>query len=310
MKLSDLGEKKVLESLRALLPVGDDAYALPYAGKYLILSCDMIYGPTHVPDEMSWAQLGRLVVSVNFSDVAAMGAKPIAFLQSFGGPDMEAEDFMELVSAADEMCKKYGASYVGGDLNETGELVLAGTALGETDRPVYKKGAREGDVVAVTGSFGGAALGVEVLLKGLSDDWDSPDFRRVVGYALEPVARVSEGFFLRDYASSMTDASDSLAVSLNDLARDSGVRITVDSAEIPCPPEARRVAESVNLDLTDMALFGGGDYELVFTVKQDDWAVVKKRIGATEIGCAESGSGVFLDAKRLPAKGFEHYRKH
>lgn len=309
MKFSELGEKKVIEGLRSILPVGDDCFVLPHGGVNLVLTTDMVYRPTHILDEMGWASIGRHIVAINFSDVAAMGAKPLAFLLSFGGEDMREEDFTEMIKAASDLCAKYGAEYVGGDLNETDELTLAGFALGESDKPVYRKGACVGDLVCVTGVLGGAALGVEVLTKRLSDDWDSKDLQEVLGYTLESKPRVDEGFYLRDYASSMTDISDSLAASLNDIAKESAAELKIDETKIPLPEAGVRLADSLKINLGELALYGGGDYELLFTVSPDDFPEVEEKTNSKVIGAVAKGSGVKSNVKVIERRGFEHFKR-
>jgi len=309
MKFSDVGEKKVLEDLRSFLPIGDDGFVMPYGGKYLILTSDMIYRPTHILDEMGWAQIGRHIAAINFSDIAAMGAKPLAFLLAVCSPDMEEEDFLEFARAADALCKSYGAVYAGGDLNEADELSLAGFALGETDKPVYKKGARAGDLVCVTGTLGGAALGIEILVRKLSEEWDNRDLQKILERTLDAKPRVDEGYFLRNHATSMTDVSDSLAVSLHDIARESGVRLKIELGKIPLPEEGRRLADSLKVDLLEHALYGGGDYELAFTLPEERWETVRKKIDASVIGSVNAGTGVSSSRGNIVNRGFEHFAK-
>jgi thiamine-monophosphate kinase len=309
MKFSSLGEKRVLEDLRSFLPIGDDGYVLPYGGKYLVLSSDMIYRPTHILDEMSWAQIGRHIVAINFSDIAAMGAKPLAFLLAVCSPDLEEEDFLELARAADALCKRFGVVYAGGDLNEADELSLAGFALGETDKPVYKRGAHVGDLVCVTGTLGGAALGVEILVKRLSEEWDNKDLQKILEHTLDAKPRVDEGYFLRNHATSMTDVSDSLAVSLHDIARESNVRLKIELEKIPLPDEGVRLANSLKLDLLECALYGGGDYELAFTLPEECWGTVRKKIDASVIGKVVAGEGVSSYRGNIDNRGFEHFTR-
>ena len=309
MKLSGLGEKGVVSKLRDLLPVGDDAFVLPYGDSNLVLTTDMVFRPTHILDEMSWSSIGRHIVAINFSDIAAMGAKPNAFLLSFGSEDILMDDFSAMVSAASDFCKIYGAEYVGGDVNETDELTLAGFALGETDKPVYRSGANSGDLVCVTGTLGGAALGVKVLTERLSDEWDDDNLKSVLDFTLETKPRVDEGYYLRNCATSMTDISDSLAVSLNDIAAESTVGIMLEKAKIPLSDAALKIADSVNQDLIDLALFGGGDYELLFTVKPGDESVVDK-VGGVVIGEVVEGECVRSGKDLIEKRGFEHFKSH
>jgi thiamine-monophosphate kinase len=157
MKLSDLGERKIIQRLEAFLPIGDDAAYLPVDGKYLVLSTDVIYESTHILPGMTYEQIGRFIASVNLSDIASMGARPFAFLLAYAGPDLQIDDFESLIHGVDSQCKKYGTKYVGGDTKYADRLTLAGTAAGYVKKPVLRTGAKVGDVVAVTGTLGGAA---------------------------------------------------------------------------------------------------------------------------------------------------------
>ena len=197
-----------------------------------------------------------------------------------------------------------------GDLNEADELTLAGVAVGETDKPVYRKGAMVGDFVAVTGTVGDASLGVEVLVKHLTEEWDNQDFQNVLARTLDAEPRVKEGYFLRNYTSAMTDISDSLAVSLNDIAREGEVGLSIDLAKIPLSDSGKNFAAQVKLNLLEFALYGGGDYELVFTVNPLDWKAVGKKVDAKVIGEVCKGHGITsTNGKNIPCNGFEHFRK-
>lgn len=308
MKLSDLGEKKVVEGLRSFLDVGDDAAVLEHGGEYLVLTTDLVYAKTDILDEMDWDDIGRYVVSVNFSDVAAMGAKPLCFLLSYGSPDMEVEDFETMMHSIDEQCRRYDARFIGGDLNETDELTLAGTAMGKTDKPVYRRGAKPGDLVCVTGCLGDASLGVRILVGNLAEKCDESLLDGVLESVFNPNPRVSEGFYLRDYATSMTDVSDSLALSLYDIAGEGRVGIKINSRGIPLSEGGRKLALTLNVDLVDCALFGGGDYELLFTIPKEHEERVCRKTNASVIGGVVEGSGVLVDGRVLDARGYQHFK--
>ena len=313
MKLSNLGEKKIIKKLMNSLDIGDDAAYIPFDDKFLVASTDMMYRKTHILKEMSYRQIGKKIVAINFSDIASMGAEPFGFLLSCGSPDMEFENFNEIISGVSEQCKKYNTTFLGGDTNETDELTLAGTALGMTEKPVLRSGAKVGDIVAVTGFLGTSALGVEILLKKLIN-FNEID-GEILKETLEPEPRVPEGKFLKNYANSMTDVSDSLAVSLYDIANMSNAGIELNLNKIPISNNVIKTSGKLNLNPINYALYGGGDYELLFTVSKENWGKIKnKNSGSgfkykfTRIGEVVKGRGVFAGGKKIGNSGYEHFR--
>ena len=313
MKLSDLGEKNIIRELSKIIDIGDDAACIPLDGRFLVASTDMMYRKTDILNEMSYRQTGKKIVTINLSDVASMGAEPFGFLLSYGSPDIEVGNFNEIISGVFEQCSKFNVKYLGGDTNETDELTLAGTALGFSDKPVLRSGAKAGDVVAVTDFLGTCALGVDILIKNLLD-FNEID-REILAETLETEPKVYEGKFLKNYANSMTDISDSLAVSLHDIADMSNAGIALNTNEIPLLGKALETSKELNLNLLDYALYGGGDYELLFTASKENWIKIKNsesnfNFRFTKIGDVISGSGVNDESGReIKRRGYEHFSK-
>ena len=307
MKLTDLGERVLLKKLASFIDIGDDAACIKHGDEYLILTTDLVYGKTHILPGMTWEQIGKLVVTVNLSDIAAMGATPKAFLLSYGSPDMGLDEFNELIRSVNEQCRRYKLMFAGGDTNQTEELILSGFCVGTTDKPVLRSTARVGDILAVTGSLGDAALGTEILLKDLRHQGGD-----VINKALEPEPRVNEGILLGNYATAMTDISDSLAVSIYDLAEMSDVGIRVFPDKIPVTNSAMNSAEKLNLDLMDYILYGGGGYELLFTIPKKGFEEIKDRVNATKIGDVTAGGITAIrdrEEHQISKKGYEHFIK-
>ena len=306
MKLSSIGERGLIRRLSSFLDIGDDAAYIRHEDAFLVLTTDMIYEKTHVLPGMDYRDIGRFIVNVNASDVASMGAKPLAFLLSCGLPDIEVKDFDALTHAVDLECRKYGMEYAGGDTKQSDVLTLAGFCIGTTKKPILRSGARAGDIVAVTGSLGSASLGTHMLLNGL----DCKGFKGIVDKARKPKARVAEGLILGKYASAMTDISDSLSISLYNVAQASGVGVKVFAGKLPIDDAAKRLAEKYAIDVTACALYGGGDYELLFTMPKKDFIKVKDKVKATKIGVVtKKGASLFMGGKetRFVRKGFEHF---
>ena len=307
MKLSELGEKGAIARLASFLDVKDDAACIRHGDEYLVLTTDMICQKTHILPGMTPEQIGRFIVSVNVSDVAAMGARPVAFLMACGLPREMEYDYLEsILRAAEKQCREYGAKYIGGDTKEADQLTLSGFCMGKTKRPVHRSGAKKGDVIAVTGSLGAASLGVSVLLSGVRYPVDTA----AVEKAISPVARAKEGLIIGRYANALTDISDSLSTSLHDLADMSGVGLKVFADRVPVSASTRRLAEKMGLSFLESALFGGGDYELVYTIPRRHYDKIKHKIDTTEIGVV-GGKGVVLavDESETPLekKGYEHF---
>lgn len=308
MKLTDLGEKGIINRLASFIEIGDDAAYLRYGNEYLVLTTDMVYKKTHILPGMNWEQIGKLVVTVNLSDIAAMGARPLVFLLSYGSPDIELEEFDRFIHSVDDQCRKYGVKFAGGDTNHTQELTLSGFCLGIARRPVLRSTARVGDTLAVTGSLGSAALGTDILLKNL--EYQIDEIGDAIKKALEPEPRVKEGIFLSNYATAMTDISDSLAVSIHEIAEMSEVGIKLFPERVPISDSAMNLAEKLDLEIIDYALYGGGDYELLFTISEKDFKGIKDQVNATKIG-EVTKEGITATKNReefgIEKRGYEHF---
>jgi len=305
MKLSKLGERAIIEKVGKFLDIGDDAACIRFGNEFLILTTDTIYAPTHIPLEMTPQQIGRFIVTVNLSDLAAMGAKPLAFLLSYGGPDTEFEEFGQIIRAARNQCRRFEMELVGGDTKEMKELTLTGCAVGTTKRPVLRSGARAGDVVAVTGDLGSAGICFEMLGKNIKPS------RPLLKAALEPNSKVREGLLLGKYANSMTDISDSLAVSLYSIAGQSRAGMEIDIDKIPISKAASNAEKRFNLNALEHALYSGGDYQLLFTILEENFGKVENSVRATRIGKVIKGMDIRATRNgrefKLQKQGYEHF---
>lgn len=328
MSVSDIGERGLIDFFftlidrfpREVLPFGDDAVGIPFGNDALIIKTDMLVGSTDVPPGMSYWHAGRKAAVMNVSDVVAKGAKPIGAVFSLGFPPSTTIDQAgDLVKGLNSGCREYGLYYLGGDTGECSDLVVSGAVFGLVgqNKVVSRKGAKPGDVVAVTGPFGLTAMGFKILLENLSADPQSKELGLRAVY--EPQARMKEGIVLseRNLATSSIDSSDGLAWSLYELSKMSEVGFIIDS--IPVPKEVRTFSESHDLNYLDLALYGGEEFELVVTVPSTKWnrAVdAVKMVGGTlyPIGTVTEEKYVVLRLpsqaeKRIEPKGYEHFRK-
>jgi thiamine-monophosphate kinase len=265
----------------------DDCAVIPAGDRYLVASTDMLHRKTDFPERMTEWQIGWTSVAVTLSDIAAMGARPCFVLLAIGLDDTSS--IIPLLKGAKECCDTYGAELAGGDLDHHDELTMVSSGVGEVSRAhlVRRRGAVPGDLVCVTGIPGRA----QAALEGYSE------FDR---FLLEPRPRVREGRILGESgATSMMDLSDGLALSLYDLslAGDSG--FALESGKIPAIPGIPRDKS------LELALFGGGDYELLFTGGCDLFPV--KGVEATPIGHVTSDNEITLDGSVLPRRGYQHH---
>lgn len=326
MKLSDVGERALIEIARRVcrrgpnvrVGIGDDAAAIDIDDMCLVATTDMLVAGTHFPPGTTPKQMGSKAVVANLSDLAAMGAEPLGLIFSVALPrKLDVEFVKRLVKGMDEAARKYGTYIVGGDLDEGNEITIVGAAFGLILKQelLKRSGAKKGDIVAVTGKLGAASAGLKLLLEKLP----LKGYRALVKAQLEPVARVREGGRLArsGAVTAAIDVTDGLAANLWQLARESRVRITIDRGKIPEHPLVRKFAIQHGFNLDDFVLFGGEDFELLFTVRPKGWDKVQRaleRVGttATMIGHVSRGKGVFVQVngktRELPDRGYEHFR--
>lgn len=269
VRIGDIGERRLIEDFRSFirpegtLGPGDDAAIV---GDGVVVSTDIVSFDRHFPAGMSYEQFGWYSAAVNFSDLAAMGARPTGFLAALAlPPDLESQAAYDIMSGIDQCCEFCGTGIVGGD-TKPGPGIVAGTALGSMDgrRPMTRTGARPGDVVAVTGPLGAPAAAFVSLDLGL----DAPDARECL---YVPIPRVEEGVAMSksNAVTSCMDLSDGLGTALNTLCAASHVGIDVDLDFIPRGPYVDEMAEASGRPVRDLLLGWGGEYELVFTADRD-----------------------------------------
>ncbi|NJF25438.1 thiamine-phosphate kinase [Thermococcus sp. Bubb.Bath] len=289
------------------LPLGDDAGALRMGHEWLVATNDMLVRKTDVPDIMTPEQVGFKAVTMNVSDVAAMGAKPVGFLFSLGIPAGLGADYLEGIARGIENALEfYDVPVLSADTNEADDLIIDGIALGITGKPLTRSGAKPGDLVCVTGDLGRALAGYLVWRHNLEVPKDIRN--SLYEKFLSPKARVSEGILLGGIANAAIDVSDGLSKELYLLAGMSGVRIRISSARLPIREEVVKVAETLSLDPVEVALSSGEEFELLFTVTSEN--VLGLDFDFTVIGRAEKGAGVYIDGTPLPRGGWEHLVTH
>lgn len=311
-----VGEHALLAHLLPGLPAGgrgvvlgpgDDCAVVAPGGRRLLLTIDALVEGVHFRRAwLSAAELGRRLFAINASDIAAMGGAPLWCVLQIGTPRRDAAADVAAVSRAVAVAaRRVGATLVGGNLSRGGELSVTLALIGAAPkRPVTRAGARAGDALYVTGRLGDAALGVRALRRGRADAaarrWRAPTPRLAAGALL---AR-------RGVASAMIDVSDGLLQDLGHLCAASGVGAAIELARVPCSAAVRRAG-------MELALAGGEDYELLFTVPPRREAALRR--AASGLGCPITRIGectrdrgvrvVDADGRHvaIAAAGFDHF---
>lgn len=315
--LADLGEKAVVASLigsirsTAAVGPGDDAAAVDIGPQYLVATSDITSRLSHMPKGMSYWQTGWYVAAVNFSDVAAMGARPIGILASFVLPrSMPVDDFLSIMKGVQDCALSVGAEVLGGDTKEGDDVAISGCALGlvDKDKVLLRSEAGEGDLLAVTGPMGLSAAGYFAITQGI----DAP---RALKALLEPQPRTREGMVLSSSGAvtSCMDITDGLAFTISEIGKRSGVSFEVDWGRIPIDPETLEVAKRTGESVEELAMYYGGDYELLFTFRPEAEEQLRASLGERFhiIGKAVGKENILIrDGGVVPIenRGWEHFR--
>lgn len=298
----------------AALGLKDDAAVFaPPPGSMLVFTKDAMVAGVHFIAGDPPALVARKLARVNLSDLAAMGAEPLGYLLALVLPRGAEEDWMagfaEGLAAEQDI---FGWEIWGGDTVATdGPMVASLTAVGAAPpgSALTRSGARPGDILFVSGSIGDAALGL-LLRQGKLAGLGAEQAHYLEERFLLPSPRIDLGLRLRGIATAAMDVSDGIAADLAHLARASGVAAVLDPAALPLSPAARAALDR-DPSLTER-LFGGDDYELLFTVPPaalDDVAAIARDLNLplTRIGEIEVGSGLSAaDGRSLPG-GYRHF---
>jgi len=296
-----------------LLSVGDDAAVIDQFGRQSVISTDMLVEGIHF-DLMytPLKHLGYKAVIVNLSDIYAMMATPTHITMSLAISNrfsVEAlSEFYEGVYAA---CDRYNVDLIGGDTTSAEKgLVISVTAIGEVapDKYVTRSGAKDGDLLCVSGTLGAAYLGLQLLEREkrifLESPGVQPDLQsraHTIGRFLKPEARTDVVSWLQEHGvtpTSMIDVSDGLSSEILHICKKSDVGCVLYEDKIPIHDESREVAFDFQIDPTMCALNGGEDYELLFTVSQGDYEKVATNKDVYIIGyMTKPGEGTKLHTK-------------
>ena len=328
--IKHLTEKFKIENPSTLKGVGDDAAVLSYGNKKVLVTTDLLLEGIHFDlVYVPITHLGYKAAVVNFSDIYAMNGEPKQITVSIGvSKRFSVEDLEQLYAGIQLACDKYGVDLIGGDTSAslTG-LTISITCIGEADEDkiVYRNGAKETDLICVTGDLGSAYMGLQLLEREkvvfAANDEAQPDFEErdyILQRQLKPEARKDIIKLLRDnniLPTSMMDISDGLSSELMHICSQSKVGCRIYEDKIPINYQAVVMAEELNMSIVTAALNGGEDYELLFTASLADYDKIVTMEGIAIVGhTTKPGLGLQLVGREgeeieLRAQGWNSLEK-
>ena len=332
--LSQLGEFGLIDHLTnqfeitqasTLKGIGDDAAVLDFSDKKAVVSTDLLIEGVHFDlAYMPLKHLGYKAVVVNVSDICAMNAKPTQITVSVAVSNrFPLEALEELFAGINLAAKTYKVDVIGGDTTSSQKgLIISITAIGEasTEELVYRNGAKVNDLLVVSGDLGAAYMGLQVLERekqvfqvNPNSQPDLEAYSYLIERQLKPEARTDVRTLLHALEikpTSMIDISDGLSSEILHLCKQSEVGCNLYEDKLPLDPQLISVCEEFQLDSTTVAINGGEDYELLFTVGMDDFDKLKGNPNFTIIGhMVEAAEGMHLITRantkmQLKARGW------
>ena len=337
-EISELGEfgliDQITKDIKTYHPstikgVGDDTAVIDSGEKYMLVTKDLLLENIHF--DLTYyplRHLGYKAIVVNLSDIYAMNGTPRQVIVGLGlSSRFPLEAVEELYAGMKLACEKYKVDLVGGDTTSSKQgLVLSVTAIGdvEKDKVVYRGPAKEKELLCVSGDLGGAYAGLLVLEREKAEYTANPDMQPnledydyILERQLKPEARPDVIAILKEkkvVPTAMIDVSDGLASEIKHICKHSGLGCTVYEEKIPIDLQTYDTARSFDMDPTMYALNGGEDYELLFTIQQEDFEKIKEVKQISVIGfMTEESAGVNLITKSGPvveikAQGWDHLK--
>ena len=334
-QIGNLGETKLIKLIEELILsktgkelLRDDTFFFDFrdenSDKNIILNSDMLVSTTDVPLLMNSYQIGIKSVIMNLSDLFVKGVKPRGLIISFGLPkELKKNQFIDLVNGIIDCSLKYNLDYIGGDINETKELIINPTVFGfkNPSAIIYRKGVKVGNILVANNKFGLTGVGFNILFKREGDLKDFPDYKRSIMSVLEPLISGNEAFILSEskLATASIDSSDGLYKSLQDLMLSNpNIGFAIEFNEDLIDKEAIKYSNEFDISLEELVLDGGEEFIHLFTLDPKNFNRAEKEIQSKggqifKIGKVISEESIFIfkekEKKEIKNYGFEHFNK-
>ena len=335
LQIGNLGENKLIKLIEDLILkktgkvlLSDDSFFFSPKSRnlddILVLNSDMLVSSSDVPPLMNFYQTGKKSVIMNISDLLVKGVQPRGIVISLGLPkELKKAEFIDIINGIIDCSLKFDLGYIGGDINETKELIINPTVFGfeNPSDVIFRKGINIDDILVVNNKFGLTGVGFDILLNRNGDLESFPDYKRSIMSVLEPDISGYEALILseRKLATSSIDSSDGLSKSLLDLIISNpnlGFEIAFNDNLIDS--EAIAYSQEFNLPLENLIFNGGEEFIHLFTITERNFSKAKKEIQTRggklfKVGNVISGEYIYVlkDNKRseLKSYGFEHFNK-
>lgn len=314
--MTKLDEKEIIKIFQQRFGnkkfVAEDVETFKLGKNLGIIKTDTLVESTDIPPKMKLSEAARKSVVACVSDFAAKGVRPLYCLVSVSIPrKYSRKKIKEIADGFRDASREFGFRILGGDTNEGKELVVSVSFFGISDKITYRGGAKTGDSIIVTGLFGNTAAGLRHLMRGKKAE---KKFAKKIKNAIYcPMPRLGFGVAAGRYLSSAMDSSDGLSTTLVEMATQSKKKFVI--TNLPKDAELERFAIQNRLDLMDLVLNGGEEYEIVATVPPRNLKMIKQiakshKISLIEIGMVKKGHDVFLSENNMKIKsgGWLHFR--
>ncbi len=303
-RLTSTNKNNTSKSKKILVGIGDDCAVIKFGNKNLCITTDSLVEDVHFSKKwFTPEQIGMKAIEVNVSDVAAIGGIPKYAMISLVLKESEQIEFLDgIYKGIYKTAEKYKVEIIGGNTSHGSQNVIDVTMFGNVQNPVTRKGAKIGDLIFVTGELGRAAAGLRLFQKRISG------FDSLKKSFLEPMAQLDKSILFSGYANSMIDISDGLGSDLWHICEQSNVGAGIHKEKIPLTIETKKASQIIGKNPFDLALYGGEDYHLLFTVSRKNASKIK---GAYYLGEITREKTIFLksNGKRelIKRKGYNHF---
>ena len=311
MKIKDIGEFGLIDRITKkpknkdiLVGIGDDAAVVKIEGLQVLTTDCLVEGDHFRTDWFTPKQIGMKAIEINVSDIAAMGAVPKYVLVSLALPiDLDVEFVEELYEGMWKVCDKYKIEIIGGNMTHCNQIVISITVTGEVEKKnlCLRNGANPSDFILVSDQIGNGRAGLRLHQENLNG------FEQVKKSYLEPKANLDKALKIAPFVSSMEDISDGLASEIRHICNESRCGAIIYKDKIPISDQARDVARKLREDEYDYALYGGEDFELVFTVTKDNL----DKVNGILVGEITKNKRIKLSIdgkeKIISKSGFDHF---
>ncbi|KYK34838.1 MAG: hypothetical protein AYK22_04595 [Thermoplasmatales archaeon SG8-52-3] len=314
MKIKEIGEFGLIDRItrkqnnkEVIVGIGDDAAVFQTTIGLQVLTTDCLVEGDHFKREwFSSEQIGMKAIEINVSDIAAMGAKPKYVLVSMALPiDLDVEFVDGLYKGMWKSCSKYKIEIIGGNMTHCNKIVISITLTGEVNKKKLslRSGAKPGDFIFTSGHLGFGKAGLRLFQEKIKG------FEKVKKAYLEPKAQLKTALDIAQYVNSLIDISDGLGPEIRHICKQSGCGAIIYKDKIPISEEVRNVADKLGEDEYNYALFGGEDFQLLFTVSKENIDKVKGFLIGEII--KNKKISLFYNGKKkeIKEKGYDHFSR-